>query len=348
MVSGLRLRISVLIAACVLFGSSPVARAESAAVLPHAGDTRLEPARIAAQRAVIDALREQGFTVRTLTPKATKSKDELRSDCVQVTCAPSVLEMNAIDLAIAIAVWQGEDGPQTNVTLIDALGHKYPGYAIIVGDDAATAARAAFVEARSLQLLGPGPWLHVRGAPAGADVILDGKPVGVLPFRSAISPGDHRLEVRAQGYAAKQQPIVIPLEPTTTARVELELLRETGVPAPAAQPTTAPLINDYVADDPARAPEDEASPWNFVLGGILAAGGVALATIEPVQAAAQDGDCANDACTEVYEFGGESILKISIGAALVAAGVTVMIWQPLRVQAEIDERQALLRATISL
>jgi hypothetical protein len=249
-------------------------------------------------------------------------------------------------LAVAIAVWQGEDGPQANVTLIDSLGRKYPGYAIIVGDDAIAAGRAALLEARGLQLLGPGPWIHVRGAPVGASVILDGKPVGVLPYRGSISPGDHELEVRADGYSAKRQPIVIPLEPTTTARIELEL--------PPERPTThartdqpPPLATDYVAEDPARKPTDEASPWNFIVGGLLAAGGVAIATIEPIQNIAKDGDCANDACTARYTVGGETALKIGAGALLAAAGVTLMIWQPLRIEAHATPDRAVVQGQLT-
>lgn len=335
----------VVLCACLALGAA-VARAESAAVLPHAGDTRLEAERVAAQRAVVDALREQGFSVRTLTSKPTKNPAELHSDCAQVGCAPGVLSDSGIDLAVAIAVWNGEDGPQTNVTLIDALGRKYPGYAIIVGDDAGAAGRAALLEARGLHLLGPGPWIHVRGAPAGASVMVDEKPVGVLPYRGAISPGDHELEVRADGYNAKRQPIVIPLEPTTTARVELELAPQA---APAATPTAetaAPLADDYVQEDPSEAPRDEASAWNFVIGGLAIAGGVALATIEPVQTFSKDGDCANDACTERYAAGSETALKIGAGALIAAAGVTFMIWQPLRVNAELGADRAILHGRV--
>jgi len=342
-----RVRLSnVVLIACLCFGSSAIAHADSAAVLPHAGDTRLESARAAAHRAVIEALREQGFAVRALTPKATKNPAELQSDCAQVTCAPSVLTANGIDLAVAIAVWNGEDGPQTNVTLIDALGRKYPGYAIVVSDDAAAAGRAALLEARSLHLLGPGPWIHVRGAPVGAAVMLDDKAVGILPYRGAISPGDHQLEVRADGYGAKRQPIVIPLEPTTTARIELELAREGDATAVASSSEPAP-VEDYVQDDPARAAPDQASPWNYVIGGVLAAGGVLLATIEPIQTISKDGDCANDACSERYTVGGATALKIGAGVLLAAAGVTVMIWQPLRVEADIGEDHAVIRGHLA-
>ena len=346
MVSGVRLSIFILIG-CIALGSAERVQAESAAVLPHAGDTRLETARVAAQRAVIEALREQGFTVRALSPKPTKNPGELHSECVHVGCAPTVLSAHGIDLAVAIAVWNGEDGPQTNVTLIDALGRKYPGYAIVIGDDPAAAARAALLEARSLHLLGPGPWIHVRGAPVGARVMLDDKEVGVLPYRGAISPGDHQLEVRAEGYGAKRQPIVIPLEPTTTARIELELSPESTSSQPAAQPESTSPPDDYVQADPMHASHDEPSPWNYVLGGLAIAGGVALATIEPIQTFAKDGDCANDECSERYAAGGETALKIAAGALIAAAGVTVIIWQPLRVEAEIGQDHALLRGHLA-
>src|SRR5262245_57405370 len=97
--------------------SAMVAHAESAAVLPHAGDTRLEAERVVAQRAMVDALREQGISVRILTSKSTVNPAELRSDCSQIACAQAVLADNGIDLAVGVAVWNGEDGPQTNVTL---------------------------------------------------------------------------------------------------------------------------------------------------------------------------------------------------------------------------------------
>ena len=351
--SGLRFSISVLIAAYVCFGSSRVAHAESAIVLPHAGDSRLEQARITAHRAVIEALREQSFSVRTLTTKPAKTAAEVQNSCTQILCAPAMLAANHADVGVGVAVWDGEDGPQINVTLVDALGHKYPGYAIVVSNDAATAARAALLEARSLHLLGPGPWIHVRGVPTGASVIIDNKPVGVIPYRGAISPGDHALEVRSAGYSAKQLPIVVTLEPTTTAEVELELAREAANPVAPSAPTatSTPEVaqtNDYVSEDPARVPEDKASPWNFILGGALAVGGVALATIEPVQTLAKDGECANDDCSELYAAGGSTFAKIGLGALLAAGGVTIMIWQPLRVDAELNDEHALLRARLTL
>jgi hypothetical protein len=334
--------------------STSVARAETAIVLPHAGDTRLAAQREAAQKSVLATLREHGVKVRFQTYKAARSASEITSECAQIGCAAALVSAATAELAVAVAVWQGEEAAQVNITLVDAAGARYPGHAAVAGDDTASAARSALLEARSLQLLGPGPWIAVHGEPAGASVWIDGKLMGALPLRAALSPGDHKLEVQATGYAAKVQPVTIPLEPTATARVQVAL--DAANPslvdpaaserAPALDLSTSPTSSDV---DPIEAPgERTASVWNFVLGGALAAGGIALATIEPIQAAAKDGECAKDPCTELYTFGTDSIVKVAAGAALAAVGVTVMIWQPIQVRAEVSSTHALLRARLQL
>ena len=296
---------------------------------------------------MVETLKEQGIAVRTVTTRPTKNPAELTHDCTQVICAAAMLTAQRMDLAVAIAVWQGEDGPQTNVTLVDAAGNKYPGYALILGEDVPTAARAALLEARSLHLLGPGPWIHVRGTPTGADVIIDDKTVGVLPYRGPLAPGDHRLEIRAPGFSAKQLPVAVPFESTNITHVQLDLPSQIAPIPEGTQAATPPQqVDDYVLDEPATA--DAPSPWNFVIGGVLAAGGVALATIQPIPDAIEAGDCADDDCKRLYKFGSASVVKIGLGAVLVAAGVTVMIWQPLRVEARVDSESALLSATLRL
>jgi hypothetical protein len=344
--------------ACALgvCASVSVARADTAIVLPHAGDTRLGEQRDEAQKSVLATLREQGIKVRFQSFKAARSGSEVTSDCAQVSCAGALLSAAQAELVVAVAVWQGEEAAQVNVTLVDASGARYPGHASISGNAAGVAARSALLEARSLQLLGPGPWIAVHGEPAGASVWIDGKLMGALPLRAALSPGDHKLEVQATGYAAKVQPVTIPLEPTATARVQVAL---SATPQPSMADASAtergPTLDVAAGDaapsyvDPVDAPaERTGSVWNFVLGGALAAGGVALATIEPIQAAAKDGDCAKDPCTEVYEFGTNSALKVAAGALLVAAGVTVMIWQPIQVRAEVDATHAFIAARLQL
>lgn len=340
-----------------LVSLSSAASADTAVVFPHSGDSRLASERETAYRAVLGALREQGFKVRTQTSRAARSTAELSSECGQVTCAAAMLSAASAQLAVAVAVWQAEDSTQINVTLVDPSGARYPGHAPIAARDVEGAATAALLEARSLQLLGPGPWVLVHGEPAGANVWIDGKRVGSLPFRAALSPGDHALEVQADGYAAKKSDIVIPLEPTSTARIEVALDTASAKVATSEPVYTAPVasqqpqpVDDRAliqAVEPYEHTRDSASVWSFVIGGAVAVGGVALATIQPIQTAARAGDCADASCTTEYGVSAETVVQIALGAAMVGAGVTFMIWQPIRdvsIETEVDPSRALLRA----
>jgi PEGA domain len=69
--------------------------------------------------------------------------------------------------------------------------------------------------------------------------------------------------------------------------------------------------------------------FDYLLGGALVAGGVALATPAFV-ALARDGECANGPCTEVYNGNGGTGIAMFVGAgALVGSGVAWLIWRPL-------------------
>jgi len=325
--------------------------AERAVLLPHAGDGGLLDQRERAQRAVAAALREAGFDLQARTSTPAKTDDRA---CVQVACAPALLKQLGAEIAVALAVWQSEGGVEVHVTIVDAAGSHFPGRAVTESNgDPTSAARSALVDAQSLQLLGPGPWVAVNGEPKGAAVWIDGRFVGSVPYRAGVAPGDHTLEVRADGRAAKQLPLRVPLEPTATARVDVAL-DATQMPSPTA-PDPAPaadaaLANDATAVLPDRSdaePRTKSSPWNYVLGGALTAVGGALIVIDPVRAAARDGRCADPECNRVYDFGTRSALELVAGIALVGAGVTVLIWQPLRIQTEVGPDHALLRTRLA-
>jgi hypothetical protein len=90
-----------------------------------------------------------------------------------------------------------------------------------------------------------------------------------------------------------------------------------------------------------------ASPWNYVIGGTLVAAGGALIVINPVRAAARDGRCADPECNRVYNFGTRSALELVAGIAVVGAGITALIWQPLRVETEVGPDRALVRTRLA-
>ena len=325
-------------------------RAESAVLLPHAGAEGLLAQRERAQRAVAAALREAGFELQARASAPAKADDRA---CAQIACAPALLKQLGAEIAVALAVWQAERGVEVHVTIVDAAGSHFPGRAATESDgDPSTAARSALVDAQSLQLLGPGPWVAVNGEPKGAAVWIDGRFVGSSPYRAGLAPGDHTLEVRADGRAAKQLPLRVPIEPTATARIDVAL-DATQAPAPGStvpsMAASTALANDATAvpaDRLGPEPRTQSSPWNYVLGGALTAIGGALIVIDPVRAAARDGRCADPECNRVYDFGTRSALELAAGIALVGAGVTVLIWQPLRIQTEVAPDRALVRTRL--
>jgi len=64
--------------------------------------------------------------------------------------------------------------------------------------------------------------LTVRSQPPGAEVLLDGTPLGRTPLEKTTVPaGEHKILVRLEGHHEQLRPVVV--QPETEARVELEL-----------------------------------------------------------------------------------------------------------------------------
>jgi hypothetical protein len=137
----------------------------------------------------------------------------------------------------------------------------------------------------------------------------------------------------------------MPLDPTATTHIALALAPGSAPRARAASAHAAPAA---AVDSPAGPIDDEpgldeGSPWNYVIGSVLAAGGIALATIDPIRTSTRDGECADTDCNRVYRFGTESLLKVVAGGVLLAGGAVVLLLQPLRVEAELSGESAAVR-----
>jgi hypothetical protein len=332
------------LALAALWVAIGVARAQVAVLLPHSGEASLQAEREQAQASVVRTLREQGMTVRLQEdagaapstqvaegpPEDAARAQPAAEPCARPACAPALLAETGGELAVAVAVWHGGEagaGQQVNVTVVDRAGNRYPASAAVEGDNAPAAARTALLSARALQLLGPGPWIEVRGEPAGADVLIDGAYAGALPYRGALEPGDHQLQLRSGEQHGAERLVHMPLDPTETVRVEISAA---GAPAAA----DVGLPPDDLIEEP--------SVWNYILGGSAIGVGVALATIDPIPSAIRDGECVDSDCEEVYEFGNRSLSQVAVGGALAAAGVTLMIWQPITVETRLGPDHAVI------
>jgi tetratricopeptide (TPR) repeat protein len=75
----------------------------------------------------------------------------------------------------------------------------------------------------------------VMSEPSAATVLVDGKPVGVTPWTMEIRPGQHRLEVRHDGFETIKQSIDVPADHATDIQLTLKAAEDAPA-APAAPP----------------------------------------------------------------------------------------------------------------
>jgi hypothetical protein len=203
------------------------AHAETALLLPPKGDEALKKERLQANVVLGDALQAQGIKVVPHSEAVTSVGGGAASDCDSVDCAPALLQAASADVAAALAVWAAGDPPAPStvfVTLVDRRGERFPGKARVEDADLARATKEALLDARALQLLGPGPWLRVRGKPEGAQVLLNGKLVGTLPYRAPVHSGRQTLEVRYEGLRTHAQTVDIPPNATRQVEVDVDLV----------------------------------------------------------------------------------------------------------------------------
>jgi tetratricopeptide (TPR) repeat protein len=116
----------------------------------------------------------------------------------------------------------------------------------------------------------------VLSEPSAATVLVDGKAVGVTPWTMEIRPGQHRLEVRHDGYETVQQSIDVPADHATD--VQLTLKTAEAAPAAAApQPAPAPAAAPAAPVQADTGSEGSGGKTLTTLGIVgFAAGGAAL------------------------------------------------------------------------
>jgi hypothetical protein len=71
---------------------------------------------------------------------------------------------------------------------------------------------------------GPMGILKVECNVEGAEVLVDGNPVGVTPLMTAVAAGDHQLEVRMDGYSRHSQELNVPADKKVLVQTELEYI----------------------------------------------------------------------------------------------------------------------------
>ena len=277
-------------------------------------------------------LKSEGF--RVIPSAQVRAKDNYAlSECEQGSCLKNRLSALGAELFVVSTLWLrpdtlGNPQPHTlSLTVYSRTGSQAAGKAEIRSGDIASASTQALSEA--LGTLSSNDSLHIRidGTPVGASVNIDGAVVGDLPWEGELAPGTHRLNVSMQGYAPQTRTLTIHrATPPTPITIRLNTLDADTVGGTSSNVRTQP------------------SPLNYWLAGGLGAVGLALVAYGGVHAL-QDGDCIGVSdpagnCDQRVSFGTFQATSLAVGGALIAAGVVVLIWNPLSVDVQMGKEHA--------
>lgn len=161
---------------------------------------------------------------------------------------------------------------------------------------------------------------------SGAEIAMDGHPVGTLPLAAPIrlEEGKARVVATAAGHSAIEKEVVVTGGQTITAR--LDLGPPLAVPS-APLPATSPSIQD-IAPEPDKAP----SSWRTWTGaGLLVVSAAAVAAGAVLLKIDGDGSCSAAAgfdCTQVRDTKAWGWVALGGAAAGAAAGITLIAWRP--------------------
>jgi hypothetical protein len=277
--------------------------------------------------ALSEALRMQGLSV-VLFEEAKKALPH--GESCDHDCGERLLRLVSADLSAVVKITgnAGQQPDQAQVTLVDAEGHHYEGAAKLRDGDVRDATTRALLEARSYQLLGPGPWLRVEGTPEGADVLIDGSVVGQVPYRAGLAPGKHALVVRDAGYSRYEKALDVPAR--DGFRLEIRVALE---PAPIEAPVAALEMPGNQPAQPSAAQHDRL--W-LIAPIAMEVVGVGLATATTVRLASGVDSCVDpDEAGRCTEKSGArtwpTVAAYGLSAALIGGGI---VWIVLGTQAE--------------
>jgi hypothetical protein len=288
-------------------GVAGVARAQhtlgapkpKAIILVPGGDKEL-PAGVKAEAlaSISSVVKAQGYTVVRLD-EISKSLPPAIRNCDKRTCAAEVIATTKSDRAVHLTLWG--DAPRLRVhtvvvTLFDQAGNGF-----------------------------------------GSSIDLENKPTNLEPACRAGYFEADALFRTGKPTTAVTHPIGRPAAATQMASTAGTAATTTD--ATAATATTAPTNPDPLKlkepTSTATTHATQASPWNYVIGGALAASGVFFAA-STIRTAAQSGDCldrnSDGFCVEKVSFNPMGWVYLGTALASAAGATYFLIAQPIHVQ----------------
>lgn len=155
--------------------------------------------------------------------------------------------------------------------------------------------------------------LLVRTVPPGAEVRVDGRPVGTAELEVTVVAGPHRLQATHENH----DPMEVSIDVKPQERLEVDL-----------------KMPPRTSHAPPLPPEPKVSWWNTrrIAGVAMMAAGLA-GVIVGAPLLAIDGSCHGDNCPQFWDNKGSGGALVGLGAALVVAGGVVILMsrpQPMR------------------
>lgn len=322
---------------CATIVFAPVASAESAAIFIPYTDRQTD-LRLANQTLDLVAkwLKERGVDVILPEQAAEQLPPDLRY-CRQEGCARGYLRyLNKVDYAVLSTVHghpKEKGASAIGVCLMagDENGNKYE-ETWPVTESIWLSVDAALTRAYTRFLSDLGPSISVRGAPLGAEVSIDGRKAGVLPFRGKISSGEHEITVRHTGYKPYSTHVIIGPKAHVHKEIDVTLL-EANVEVPLsskANDSTLPPreLAGGKTDTGAYTQTDRGGPepsvWNYVVGGTLIAAAAPLIAIPIIAAGKSQEDL-----SQADRNRGLDVALLTGGVVALAAGAIFLLVAPI-------------------
>ncbi len=292
-------------------------------MLPDTAGQASDAVAALASSAMRDALGMQGL--RVVAWDEAKSRLPAGEKCEDVAaCTSNVMTAASAELAAGVVVSRNAQGAaeRVRVALLDTDKRRYDGESEVIDGDVRTATTRALLEARSFQLLGPGPWLRVEGTPEGAEVLLDDRIVGRVPYRATVIPGSHKLRVREAGYTAFEQQLNVPAtDDSHVAQIVVAL-----EPAPIAIGNGGDGLRAVSQDGGGSKKNKTWLVGPIVMGGL----GVVLAGVTTVRIATRVDACVNPDeglhCTYKRSVNvAPAVIEYSLSAALIGGSIAWIV-----------------------
>jgi hypothetical protein len=186
------------------------------------------------------------------------------------------------------------------------------------GDETVTLTSQVLTDA----LTRPRGTIVVRSQPEGAEVVLDGRLLGLTPLRRTVWAGNHTLQLRKDGLLPASRDVSLTAGQLQT--VDQTLL--VGSSEPLRQIT-------LVEGEPERSPSGQRPRWRILAGASSVMAGAVMIGFG-ISALAVNSRCVsglgdvNSQCMQVYDTTVPGATLTSIGGAALLTGTMLLVWPP--------------------